>query len=509
MHFVISRASLVRPFPGAWFLLSLLLATGCAAPTMGGGEPGTPTAACRSGYGGRTGEILVAMYNGDRAVAEAEIAAARSARGTEMGCPDEPYLRVDAPPRKPTFQEVAERWSDLYSGQIESYLSEQIVDPPIGRTLAPIALGTYYARQAGVDGTPDLLPTLEAYHDTQYAPRTAPDPPVTVNGTFVPFGMFGYGWVPDKSTPGDDGVVIENAEELYANAPEAFVTYDAGRYAGTEFAMVDHVFLTGADPASGDLEHYGDIGGAAYDQGWVSALMMEASIEDEDEARRAQWRASALLAADWAAEQPAVHNHNYTAKLVWMLAQAYAASGDFTYREAMLNLLELNLVHAPLMDHDSDGIVDGGTTRFADLEFDAARVPGRTWDGHNAAPWYHSMNAWAMLESYVALRDRGDTALALKYRPYAVAMIDNMANELNTHGVDPAAAPGSRDTPMALLWGILKLARYENVIFPGWEDAAWRLWNTDVYTVPGAHAVAHGVFLLLSSDTPYVPWGQR
>jgi len=68
---------------------------------------------------------------------------------------------------------------------------------------------------------------------------------------------------------------------------------------------------------------------------------------------------------------------------------------------------------------------------------------------------------------------------------------------------------GSRDTPMALLWGIWKLARYESEPFPGWEEAAWRLWNTDVYTTPGAHAVAHGVFLLLTSNTPYVPWGRR
>jgi hypothetical protein len=92
--------------------------------------------------------------------------------------------------------------------------------------------------------------------------------------------------------------------------------------------------------------------------------------------------------------------------LQWMLAQAYAVSGDVSYREAMVNLLELNFVPAPLMDQDSDGEVDGSSVRFDQLESEAAGIPGRTWDGHNGFPWYHSMNAWAMNEAYVALRDR-------------------------------------------------------------------------------------------------------
>ena len=85
--------------------------------------------------------------------------------------------------------------------------------------------------------------------------------------------------------------------------------------------------------------------------------------------------------------QPLVTNHNYTAKLIWMLAQLYNWTGREDFKSALTDRVERNLKPGVLMDVNNDSLVDGVTgIPFSSLN-EVARVPGRMWDGHNALPF--------------------------------------------------------------------------------------------------------------------------
>lgn len=63
-------------------------------------------------------------------------------------------------------------------------------------------------------------------------------------------------------------------------------------------------------------------GGAAYDHGWAGALMVEAWLQAGTTEDRSLFEASARLAAAWSTKEPAVRNHNYTAKNIWLLVSS-------------------------------------------------------------------------------------------------------------------------------------------------------------------------------------------
>ncbi len=204
-----------------------------------------------------------------------------------------------------------------------------------------------------------------------------------------------------------------------------------------------------------------------------------------------------------------MRNHNYTAKLIWLLSELYAWSGDEVYKTALNYKLDKSLIPGVLMDLDENNEVDGmiPTVLFSELT-DIAQRPGRMWDGHNALPWYNAMNAWAMTESYVAFRDQGDTEKAEELKPYAVAMLDNLAWEVNNLGVIPDAL-GVRDLTYAFLIGIWKVAQYEDETHLEWETAAWALWNSGYFNSTSTHSVCVGLYLKIRSETPYTPLFER
>jgi hypothetical protein len=207
--------------------------------------------------------------------------------------------------------------------------------------------------------------------------------------------------------------------------------------------------------------------------------------------------------------QPMVANHNYTSKIVWLLAYLYNWTGREDFKHALVERLNKNLKPGVLMDLDEDGMVDGmDGVAFADLH-PISQEPGRNYDGHNALPWYHSMNAWAAVEAYVAFRDRGDTELADDIRPYAMAMLNNLAHELVHLGVPADSGPGTRDVPFSLLLGLWKISQYENDEQPLWEEAAWAVWNGGVFADPGARGLNIGLYFLVLQETPYVPLKER
>jgi hypothetical protein len=252
-------------------------------------------------------------------------------------------------------------------------------------------------------------------------------------------------------------------------------------------------------------------GGAAYDHGWAGALMIEAWLQTTGPEDRSLFEASARLAAAWSAREPAVRNHNYTAKNIWLLAQLYALTGEAPYRDALLDRLERNLKPGVLMDRNADGLVDGMTHQpFAELN-PVARHPGRMWDGHNSILWYQAMNTWAMTEAYCAFRDRGDTDEAADLRHLAIAMLDNMAWELTQIGPGVDIGEGAHPTPYALLVGLRKIAAVEQESHADWEAALAALWNTGYFeSFEGRRSTANcGLYLLHLSGTPFVPLGER
>jgi hypothetical protein len=269
-------------------------------------------------------------------------------------------------------------------------------------------------------------------------------------------------------------------------------------YAGESFLIGDQY-----DP----LSFYD--GGIAYDHGWIGVQMIEAGIQQDEMSRKDAARQSVLLAADWAKNQEVVKNHNYTAKLIWLLAQVYNWSNDSTYRNELDYKLEKNLLPSVLMDFNNDGFVDGTnpSISFQDLTI-TAQMPGRNWDGHNSLPWYNAMNAWAITEAYVAFRDRGDIQRATALKPYVISMLDNLTWEINNLGIIDDQL-GVRDLTYALLIGIWKVAQYENEAHPEWESAAWAMWNSGYFNTYSTHSVCVGLYLCVLSGTDYEPPFER
>jgi hypothetical protein len=303
--------------------------------------------------------------------------------------------------------------------------------------------------------------------------------------------MFGYVVVPETDPWYLGPLVGAGALQLQAQYPELIRTYTGGAFAGHPFAVADTLVARGLVD-----------GGAGYDQGYAGVLQLETVAGHPDRAVRRAALASACAAADWSLTEPCVTNHNYTAKLVWLLAAAYAATGEPRYREGLLDKLQRCILPGVLMDHDRDGIVDGTTgIAFASLTAVAQR-PGRLWDGHNALPWYHAKTANAVVEAYVALRDRGDTAAAAYVRPWAIAMLDNLAWEVIHLGVHDRSA-GFDNLPQPLLIGLWKVAMAEGEDHPTWADAASVLWNAGKKHGLGAFTLDAGLYLLVSAQLPY------
>ena len=459
-----------------------------------------PEPPCGLNYGapGDIENIQIAMLHGNQAEVKAAINQARNHRGTALGCPQDnygPFEPVDI--SKPALSEVADAWNNLYRYKLAS---QNFSCPVIGRQFPRIGVGAYYAHMAGYfDDLETLARGADILEACQYSAKYAPEPLVVTPGLYAYY--YGQGNDPCQLDP--NSVAGSITQAFCQSGTEFCLTYDKGIFSGYTFAVND------VDTVQNQL--IGDLGGAGYDQGWAAAFMLESILQQPDPLLKRKYQQSFLLAAEWAVKYPPVYNHNYTAKLIWLLAQAYAWTGREDFKAALIDKLERNLVPGILMDANDDGIVDetNPPVNFSDLALVASR-PGRMWDGHNALPWYHSMNAWAMLEAYVAFRDKGDVALAEKYRPYVLAMLDNLADEITTIGIsEDKSGAGWTDVPFSLLNGIWKIARFENEAHQNWENGAWAIWNSGAFEIQASRGMNLGLYLLILSDIPYQPLHER
>ena len=452
-----------------------------------------PTPPCGNDYGSSSDEanIIQQMRFGSITNAVDAINQAKGTRGFALGCPQTALSYNTGDYSQPLLADVVTIWNSNHEPVINSFT---INCPRIGRYSNNDALGAYYATLAGYYSNNPVLADVGTMMESQQYSSSNSE---TIDSQHE--GVFGYIHVGSLNPCYPGGVVGSSVNQVCSNIPSYCVDYDYGLFAGENFLIGDQY-----EP----LSFYD--GGIAYDHGWIGIQMIEASIQQTDLVLKGKFKNSAILAANWAINEEVVKNHNYSSKLIWLLAEMYLWTGQTIYKDALNYKLDKNLLPSVLMDiNPVDGNVDGLTSdvAFSDLTV-IAQTPGRSWDGHNALPWYSAMNAWALTESYVAFRDRGDTSRANEIKPYAVAMLDNLAWEINSLGVIPDQL-GVRDLAHSLLLGIWKIAQYENESHPNWETAAWAMWNSGYFDDYSTHSVCVGLYLIVLSETPYQPLFER
>ncbi len=435
------------------------------------------TPPCGNDYGSASDEtnIVEQMRYGTIAEAVNAINQGKNTRGASLGCPQEVVTYATPNITEPLLSAIENVWGSVHAPAIEAY---SVSCPRIGRYESNSALGAYYAMQAGYfTNTAKLVEIADMMYDQQYASWNIDNP------TQRNEGVYGHLNVASNDNCYIGGVVGSSVATLCAALPQYCLTYTGGQFVGLNFA------ISGQDDNSNTFD-----GGLAYGHGWVGVQMIESAIMQTDPSLKQKYKNSLLLAGQYAISEYAVKNHNYTAKLIWLLAELYAWTGDPIYKEELNFKLDKNLLPGILWDGDNNGMVDGTSPAipFNSLTV-TAQTPGRMWDGHNSLPWYHAMNAWALTEAYVAFRDQGDDIRANELKPYVIAMLDNLANEITTQGIISPDALGVRDITYALLIGIWKISKYENESHVNWEQAAWAMWNSGYFNRRNSPRLCLGV----------------
>jgi hypothetical protein len=447
------------------------------------------TPACsdnRYGTAVQARQIELAMLNGSIEAVQTAIRAAQITRGTALGCSETSYSYINSDRAAPSSATVRAQWQ-RHVDSAESARAQYDACPGVGRAGGAYALGGWLARGYGRAFNTESLQAISGnFLDTQYLPSRSP-------GRLTSWpGLFAYSeTLAQAGTCLAPAVISDALLSICDASPLLCVRYQTGRFAGQQFVIGDYSL----EPELRD-------GGAAFDHAWAGVMMVEAALASTDIAARERYRHAALAAGDYALQAPLVRNHNYTAKLIWLLAVLYDWTGEERFKSGLIDRLERNLLPAVLMDSNADGIVDGLTIRFADLRAPAARRPGRLWDAHNSLPWYQAMNTWAMLESYLAFVARGDDALAARLRPHVLAMLDNLAGELDSDSL----APGSGTTQLAYvfasaLWKFADSPQLQRAARePVWENALWGIWNQGLGATPGDDKTATAAMVHLRAE---------
>jgi hypothetical protein len=133
---------------------------------------------------------------------------------------------------------------------------------------------------------------------------------------------------------------------------------------------------------------------------------------------------------------------------------------------------------------------------------------GRFWDASPAAGWNTAWGAIALVNSYAALRDRGDLKEAGELRPMAEQMLSNLAFELIVQGTPPPGL-GFRDLGFALLEGVWKIEQAEHRKISFLEPALRVVWNSGVLRTGGEQALVVAQLVRWLENRPYSSRNQR
>ena len=467
------------------------------APCVGASDYGTPG---EQGALDIDAELPVSAANQTTYVAAVQ--AGMNSRGNAVGCPGTAYTyQAAAATPIPTYAEALSNWTGTH---VPGILTYSTACPDLGRTGAGYALASYYANLSGYTlpaATQQQLSTKVSAIDAMLAAEQFTSS--NVSGALTNPGSFGYlNTAASNScfftTLAGSVTLGSNINAFCTGVPSACTTYSSGLFKGLSFQVQD----------LGDLSLVPD-GSMDFDHGFDGVALMEATIQQAN----SPYAANLALAGQWAINEPAVRDINYTAKLVWLLAELYDRTGNAAYSASMLNKLNRGLLINELMPDPANPANVYGMSPvmpFAALT-PVAQTPGRMYDGHNALPDYASINTWALVEAYVALRDQGDATNAALVRPYAIAAMNNLAYEINTFGVPSL---GKSQAPMALLLGLWKISAYEGFQGGGsggtnWESAAWRYWNNGAASNFGPETLNAALYLVYLSGKPYVPLKSR
>jgi hypothetical protein len=485
-----------------WTVLSLLILPVCLQPpSIMAQTTLNPSMPCNAigNYGTNAEQTAIdtAVETGTQAQFAAAVEAAENTRGTMVGCPGSTYTYdTTRTPTAPSFATVLANWNTQHVPNITSYST---ACPDIGRNGSGYALATYYTALAGYPSNQtQLINIANMQLATQYSSST-------VGGNPLNAGSFGYiNTSPSNAcyltVNGGSQALGANVSNYCSTVPANCITYTSGLFAGDTFLFNDI-----GDP---DLVPDGSMG---FDHGWAGVMLLEATLQ-QNRSLYPQFQTALTLAGQWSINEPPVRDTNYTAKSVWLLAELYDETGNQQYYTALMYKLNHDMLVDILMpDPNNPANVYGMTPAmpFSSLTT-VAQLPGRVWDGHNSLPSYMPMNAWALVEAYVALRDQGNTTDAATIRPYAIAILNNIAYEINVLGVPNL---GKTQLPVALLLGQWKIADYEKV--PGgsgntnWLNAAWKLWNSGAATTFGTGTPSAALYVLYLSGTKYISLNQR
>ena len=292
-------------------------------------------------------------------------------------------------------------------------------------------------------------------------------------------GVFGY--VYRKEGEEDcalSGAVQRVVTKNCQSYPEACPAFKSGNFAGYRFLVADQ--FPGIQVWDSPL---------SYHMYWAVEEMIQSFIGLQD----SSYLKAALLAGDWMLNEKPVVNLSLTAKNIAGLSALYDLTGETKYRDHFWKLVSQCLMPAILMDLDSNRLVDGTNIPFDSLA-NYSSVPGRIWEASNATSWACSISGMALVNAYAALRDRGDSAKAAILKPYAEAVITNLAEEVVQNGTPPSGS-GFRDLSFSILDALWKIDRAEKKRHILWERAASVLWNSGVPRAGGENTVVLGQYL--------------
>lgn len=411
------------------------------------------------------------MVSGDFSEVPALTKTAIELKGFQAGkAYSEPnYTAPDTTPVRPA--EVTKIWNL----SIDQLVSWQMNCPELPTETPASMLGVFYAaenRRFVVDRI--LLRDIATLvKSQQFSESTASVLPGFQAGAF--------GYVYRKE--GEEDCALSGAvqrvvtKKCQAN-PEACPTFKSGNFAGYRFLVADQ--FPGVQIWDSPL---------SYHMYWAVEEMIHSFIGLQD----SSYLLSARLAGDWMLNEKPVVNLSLTAKNVAGLSALYDLTGEPKYREHAWKLISQCILPSILMDLDSNRLVDGTQISFDSLA-SYASVPGRIWEASNATSWSCSIIGMALVNGYASLRDRGDSAKAAILKPYAEAVISNLAEELVQNGTPPSGS-GFRDLSFSLLDALWKIDRAEKKRHILWERAASVLWNSGVLRAGGENTVVLGQYL--------------
>lgn len=379
------------------------------------------------------------------------------------------YSTPDTTPVRPA--EVARIWNLV----VDQLVSWQMNCPELSTETPASMLGVFYAaqnRRFAVDRI--LLRDIAAMlKSQQFSESTASVLPGYQAGAF--------GYVYRKEGEEDcalSGAVQRVVTKNCQTYPEACPAYKSGNFAGYRFLVADQ--FPGVQVWDSPL---------SYHMYWAVEEMIQTFIGLQD----SSYLKAAQLAGEWMLNEKPVVNLSLTAKNAAGLSALYDLTGEKKYRDHAWKLISQCIMPAILMDLDSNRLIDGTTIPFDSLTSYAA-LPGRIWDASNASSWSSSITGMALVNAYAALRDRGDSTKATFLKPYAEAVISNLAEELVQNGTPPSGS-GFRDLSFSILEALWKIDRAEKKRHILWERAASVLWNSGVLRSGGENTVVLGQFL--------------